>query len=124
MVKAAPIARQRAGRARPAAGSTAAPGVRLGALAFVVFLVALAIRLIHVWQIREAPFFSLLMGDSRGYDLWAQQIAGGDWIGHDVFYQAPLYPYFLGVVYAVAGRSFLVVRIVQALIGSASCVLV
>ena len=32
-------------------------------------------------------------------------------------------PYFLGVVYAIFGRDLLIVRIIQALIGSASCVL-
>ena len=63
------------------------------------------------------------MGDSHGYDEWAQRIAAGDWLGHEVFYQAPLYPYLLGVIYAVAGRHLLLVRIVQALIGSASCAL-
>jgi tetratricopeptide (TPR) repeat protein len=84
---------------------------------------ALAVRLIHVSQIRRAPFFTILMGDSRGYDEWARRIAGGDWIGHDVFYQAPLYPYFLGAIYAIAGRHLLLVRIVQALVGSASCLL-
>ncbi len=35
------------------------------------------------------------MGDSRAYDEWARRIAAGDWIGREVFYQAPLYPYFL-----------------------------
>src|SRR6478609_7002101 len=88
-----------------------------------VFGVALLVRLVHVWQLRRSPFFSLLMGDSHGYDEWAQRIAGGEWLGHEVFYQAPLYPYLLGVIYAVAGRHLLVVRIVQALIGSASCAL-
>ena len=63
------------------------------------------------------------MGDSHGYDEWAQRIAAGDWLGRDVFYQAPLYPYLLGVTYAIAGRTCSLVRIVQALIGSASCVL-
>ena len=80
-------------------------------------------RLLHIWQIRAAPFFAALMGDSHGYDEWAQRIAGGDWLGREVFYQAPLYPYLLGVIYAIAGHSLLIVRIVQALIGSASCVL-
>jgi tetratricopeptide (TPR) repeat protein len=85
--------------------------------------IALVVRFAHLWQIRTAPFFAALMGDSHGYDEWAQRIAGGDWLGHEVFYQAPLYPYLLGVIYTIAGRSLLVVRIVQALIGSASCVL-
>jgi len=89
-----------------------------------IFVIAFAVRLVHVLQIRSTPFFSLLLGDSHGYDEWAQRIAGGEWWGREVFYQAPLYPYFLGVVYAIAGRHLLLVRLVQAAIGSASCVLV
>ena len=88
-----------------------------------IFLVALTIRLIHIWQIRRAPFFTILMGDSHGYDVWAQEIAKGDWIGHEVFYQAPLYPYFLGVIYSTLGRNLVAVRVCQAIIGSCSCVL-
>src|SRR5688572_9228272 len=91
--------------------------------ALVIFAVALTLRLIHVWQIRRSPFFDVLMGDANGYDLWAQRLAAGDWVGSDVFYQAPLYPYLLGVVYAIAGRDLLIVRIVQAVIGAASCTL-
>lgn len=99
------------------------PKNRFRLIAAVIFSLALVVRLVHVWQIHAAPFFSVLMGDSRGYDEWAQRIAGGDWLGYEVFYQAPLYPYLLGVIYAIAGRSLLLVRIVQAVIGSASCVL-
>ncbi len=69
---------------------------------------------------RQAPFFSVLMGDARGYDEWAQRIAAGDWIGHEVFYQAPLYPYFLGAIYAVAGRDLLSSASCQAVLGSAA----
>jgi hypothetical protein len=53
----------------------------------IVLLVALTVRLIHLWQMRESPVFSVLMGDARGYDEWAQRIAGGEWLGTDVFYQ-------------------------------------
>src|SRR3954470_5484830 len=88
-----------------------------------IFAVALLVRLVHVWQLRSSPFFATLMGDSRSYDEWARQIAGGDWLGHEVFYQAPLYPYLLGAIYTVAGRHLLLVRIIQALIGSLSCAL-
>ena len=63
----------------------------------VIFAVALAVRLVHVWQIRPSPFFDILLGDANGYDQWAQRLAAGDWVGSEVFYQAPLYPYFLGV---------------------------
>src|SRR4051794_3906008 len=62
-----------------------------------LFATAFAVRLLHVWQMRATPFFSVLMGDSRRYDEWARRIAAGEWIGHEVFYQAPLYPYLLGL---------------------------
>src|SRR5207247_139984 len=94
-----------------------------GGPAVAIFAVALAVRLVHLWQIRRAPFFTVLLGDSRAYDEWAQRLAGGDWIGHEVFYQAPLYPYFLGLLYAIGGRHLLLVRVVQAFVGSAACVL-
>ena len=88
------------------------------ALAAIGFL----IRLVYVWQIRESPFFDVLMGDARRYDAWAAEIAAGDLMGREVFYQAPLYPYFLGTLYAITGRSLLIVRICQAAIGAMSCV--
>jgi tetratricopeptide (TPR) repeat protein len=87
----------------------------------VVFAGALAIRLLHVWLLGRSPFFQALLGDARGYDEWARRIAGGDWIGSDVFYQAPLYPYFVGVVFTLFGHNLLALRIVQAIIGAASC---
>jgi len=92
-------------------------------MAVSIFAVAFAVRLLHVMLIRSAPFFTVLMGDSHGYDEWAQRIAGGEWLGREVFYQAPLYPYLLGSIYAIAGRHLLLVRIVQIVIGSASCAL-
>ncbi len=88
-----------------------------------IFAVAVAVRLAHLWSIRHAPFSTVLIGDARGYDAWALRIAGGEWIGHDVFYQAPLYPYFLAVMYRAAGHSVMLVRVVQAIVGSCSCVL-
>ena len=53
---------------------------------------ALAVRLVHLWQMHATPYWTVLMGDAREYDAWAQRIAGGDWIGSGVYYQAPLYP--------------------------------
>jgi tetratricopeptide (TPR) repeat protein len=91
--------------------------------AIAIFVVAFVVRAIHIYHIRDAPFFNVLMGDSRAYDEWAQQIARGEWLGRDVFYQAPLYPYFLGAIYSVAGHDLIVVRVVQATVGSLACAL-
>ncbi|HUI06499.1 MAG TPA: tetratricopeptide repeat protein [Verrucomicrobiae bacterium] len=88
-----------------------------------VWVVALLLRMVYLWQIRRAPGFALLMGDAAVYDEWARQIANGNWLGSGVFYQAPLYPYFLGGLYAWFGRNLLAVRLVQVVIGACSCVL-
>jgi tetratricopeptide (TPR) repeat protein len=92
-------------------------------MAAVVFLVAVTVRLAHLWAFRHTPLFDVLLGDARAYDAWGQRLAAGDWMGTDVFYQAPLYPYFLGVIYAIAGHDLLALRVVQALVGGASAVL-
>ena len=97
-------------------------GVSDRALFAGVGLLALLIRLIALLQFRSSDAFGLLLGDASTYDPWARAIASGDWIGHDVFYQAPLYPYFLGAIYAVAGHSLTAARLAQALMGSAACV--
>jgi Flp pilus assembly protein TadD len=89
----------------------------------VVFAVALILRGVHLWMMRDSPYLLVLMGDARAYDEWATQLAAGDWIGREVFYQAPLYPYVLGAIYAIAGRDLFVVRVVQVVIGAASAAL-
>ena len=88
-----------------------------------IALTALGVRLLHVWQMTATPFATVLLGDAKGYDQWARRLAGGDWIGTDVFYQAPLYPYFLGAIYATLGADPVTARVVQALIGTGSAVL-
>src|SRR5262245_47077509 len=85
---------------------------------------ALLVRLLYLWLIREAPFFTLLMGDSKGYDEWAKRIAAGDWIGTDVVYQAALYPYFMVATSTVARQDVLAVRLCQSVLGSVSCALI
>ncbi len=88
-----------------------------------IFGAALMVRLLHVWLLGRSPWFNALMGDAHGYDEWARRLAGGDWIGSEVFYQAPLYPYFIGVVYSVFGHSLTALRVLQAIVGAASCAL-
>ena len=98
------------------------PTVGVPALA-AIFATALIVRLVHVWQLGASPFADLLLGDSAGYDRWARELAAGDWLGSEVFYQAPLYPYLLGVVYAVLGSDVTVVRVCQTVLGAGSAVL-
>jgi hypothetical protein len=90
-----------------------------------LFLFALGLRLLNLQQIRaNDPFFALPSVDPRMYHEWALRIAGGEWMGDAVFFLAPLYAYFLALVYAACGPSFLAAKLVQCAIGSLTCVLV
>ncbi len=93
-------------------------------LLLAVALVALVLRLVYITQISHAPFFDLRIGDARAYHEWATRIASGDWLGKDVFYQAPLYPYFLAIIYKLFGDGPSMVRFIQAVIGAGSCALI
>jgi len=95
---------------------------RYGVLA--VFALALAVRAAYLLELRGSLLFELLLGDARRYDQWAREIAAGDWMGKEVFYQAPLYPYLLGALYRLAGHSLGLARALQALLGATSCALV
>ncbi|MBW1846920.1 MAG: glycosyltransferase family 39 protein, partial [Deltaproteobacteria bacterium] len=87
----------------------------------LIFLVALVVRAVYLWEMRDAPVSTLLLGDAQSYDAWAQEISSGNWFGDRVFYQAPLYPYFLALIYTFLGRDFFIVRIIQVAMGTASC---
>lgn len=95
-------------------------GERRGGALYFVALVALAalLRLAYTLASRQSPFFDHLDLDTKFYDSWARQIAAGDWVGRDVFFMGPLYPYFLALIYKVFGPSLLAAKIVQSLVGA------
>ncbi|MDB4983700.1 MAG: Tetratricopeptide 2 repeat protein, partial [Myxococcales bacterium] len=102
----------------------AGPAPRAGLFClFCLVMAAFALRLVYLAEISDTPFFRVLVGDSVVYDAWADEIRA-DVVGKDVFYQAPLYPYFLAAVYAVLGHGAFVARVVQAALGAAACALV
>ena len=86
-----------------------------------IVLFALIPRLVYLYQIRSIPLFSNLIADGFVYDEWARRIAGGDLLGQEVFYQAPLYPYFLGLIQYFGGHNLWTMRVVQLALGAISC---
>lgn len=88
-----------------------------------VFAAALIVRVICLYQIEAMPVFYHLPGDSLAYDLWAQKIVAGDWFGQSVFYQAPLYPYFLAGLQFFLGHDLWAIRVAQLVLSAAACVL-
>ncbi|MCJ7680555.1 MAG: glycosyltransferase family 39 protein [Candidatus Aminicenantes bacterium] len=87
-------------------------------LLLILFL-ALGLRTAHWLDVRKDPFIDKPIMDSYEYDRWGQEIAAGDWLGSEVFFQAPLYPYFLAAVYSVFGHSLDAVYLLQILIALA-----
>jgi tetratricopeptide (TPR) repeat protein len=100
---------------RPAAGRALPIAVILG--------IALVLRLAHWAAVRRAPFIGELAMDSSEYDRWAREIAGGDWLGHGrgVFFQAPLYPYLIAVLYKAVGPRLDAVYLLQIGLAVAGC---
>jgi len=90
----------------------------------LVLLLALAVRLAALHQLRATPYFDHLIIDARSYDAWAQRLAAGDWVGTKPYCQTPVYPHFLGVLYALFGRNLLLPRLIQILLGTATCALI
>lgn len=88
-----------------------------------LFAFALVVRAVHVIQMSESPFSAHRIGDALVYHQWATQIAAGEWIGTEVFYQAPLYPYLLALIYTLGFDDIVAVRFVQIVLGASSCVL-
>ena len=62
--------------------------------------------------------------DELYHDIYAQQIASGEWVGTEPFFRAPLYVYLLALTYKIFGHSFFLPRLFQIVLGSLSCVLI
>ncbi len=111
----------------------------------------LLLRLIYALEVRGTPIPELWRGSQTDMSFfvdWARSVAAGDWLtnqdmhpyfgweervgtrdewnvwyGGKTFHQAPLYPYFLAVLFRMCGQSLWPVYIAQA-VGSALSVVV
>ncbi|HVS11469.1 MAG TPA: glycosyltransferase family 39 protein [Planctomycetota bacterium] len=104
-------------------------GWRFLALAAAIAVLALGLRLAAVAQYEvQHPLAQRPVIDEASYERWALEIAAGDWVGRGIFFQEPLYPYALGIVYALAGNELgeqrTAARRVQAVLGAFATLLV
>ncbi|KPK98475.1 MAG: hypothetical protein AMK75_06965 [Planctomycetes bacterium SM23_65] len=93
-------------------------------LLLAVAALAALVRVVYLVQLRDTPFPHHLIMDAAGYEVWAREIAAGNWLGNTVFYQEPLYPYILAVIHTLFGGGLSAVYVMQAVAGVANCVLV
>jgi len=90
----------------------------------IVFALAAIVRLVYWLQMHESPFFLQPLIDAETYHELALDVAAGRWMRDDVFYQPPLYPYALGLLYSLIGPDIAVARLVQLLAGAFVCALI
>ncbi|MCJ7457645.1 MAG: tetratricopeptide repeat protein [candidate division Zixibacteria bacterium] len=91
---------------------------------FGIFVFSFVLRLIYLSQMNSNPYFTSPTMDALYHDLWAQAIVQGNWIGDQVFFRAPFYPYFLGIICKLLGHNYFIPRLIQHLIGSLSVILI
>ena len=94
----------------------------------LIFLLAVGMRTVYVFEIDDAPTFTHPPVDGLTYVQHAENLAAGNWLGRggEPFWQPPLYPYVLGVFRVFFGGDgfFYAIRLFQALCGSITCLLV
>lgn len=86
-------------------------------------VVTLVLRIVYFIQIQGNPFFDNPIMDEGYHDLWAKEVASGDFTAKLPFFRAPLYPYLLGGFYALFGPNFALIRGLQLLLGAVSPIL-
>lgn len=100
---------------------------RIGLEPLVVVALALGVRLLHLFALRDTPIARYLLIDSAFYDAVGRRLAAGDGFPEGVFFMNVLYGAFLGVTYWLGGSPELgrsATLALQALLGAASCGLV
>lgn len=88
-----------------------------------VFLAALALRMLWLSQYQNSPFFNAPSLDFSFFDLRAREILRGKWFSDSYLFN-PLYPLYLAAVYPVFGYDLFYPRLIQALLGASSTLLV
>ncbi len=97
---------------------------RLKKWGVIIFGVALLMRIGHLTSVSRDPVADVLVLDSLAYDTTAQDIAFGEGMPREVYFQAPTYPYFLAVCYRMFGHNLDLIRFFQILADSLSAVLI
>ena len=91
----------------------------------LIALLAVAVRWAHVASLAlNDPAFTHPFMDMRWHVEWARAMAMGAW-KPEPFFRAPLYPFFIGALFAVFGpNSLLAIRLTQGVLGALGCVVI
>jgi len=103
---------------------------KLKQVLFAIFIVAVFLRLWAVFSQEEIK--KMPERDAAGYDEMAVNLASGHGFSEltdggsmrPVLYRTPLYPVFLSFIYSIFGHSYIVVKIIQAVLGALFCIII
>ncbi|MCK4547475.1 MAG: tetratricopeptide repeat protein [Candidatus Eisenbacteria sp.] len=90
----------------------------------VIFVVALAARLIYLAEVHSSPDFNSIVLDAQWYHVEAMRIAAEGWMPREALFRAPGFPYLLAAIHRLSGNSLMVARVVQIILGSLAAGLV
>jgi hypothetical protein len=86
-------------------------------------MLALAVRLLYLYESSDSPAFGVPIVDARGYDLIARRLVTEGKMPEQFFWQQFFYPLFLSAVYLCSNCSVLAAQLAQAVLGGVICVL-
>lgn len=109
----------------PAQTKPSAQRSESGKWSLIIFAAALFVRVVNlIFLSQNDPAFYFPQVDSLWHHLWALDILKNNFWGTEVFFRGPLYPYFLALLYAISGASIFFAKVIQAVGGAVTCVLI
>jgi len=88
-----------------------------------IFVLALFVRLLYLYQSSANPSFGYPIVDSGNYDSLARSLAAGEAMSEQFFWQPFFYPFFLSIVYWAGNSSIICAKVIQVLLGCVTCLL-
>lgn len=100
-----------------------------GKILFIIFMFALSLRLLAVFTQSDPK--KILYADAKAYDNIAVNIMSGygfslvpDGSPIPTTQRTPMYPLFLAGIYIIFGHNYVAVKIIQAILGALSCIII
>ena len=90
----------------------------------IVLVVAGLVRGIYLWESQGDPTYTVPVIDAHTYDQRARELVAGGPLNEAIFWQPIFYPVVLAGVYRASDGSVLAARVLQAVLGCLTCVLV
>ena len=92
-------------------------------LGIILFYAVMVSALLYNQQ-KESPFSRHPVTDEEAYITQAKGILDGSYPGKKLFYQSPLYPYFLAGTFYFFGEDYNGVRVIQFIFGIVSIIFI